>query len=505
MFKSSVSTTPRCFGVLLVMLVGACLSPEAVVAQIPNEYKAQINRQVALTAAQPAKISARLIAPEIQVGSRSQVEITILNADNEPLTAKEDWPCAVAIQFPSGKSVTQTGWIKKGASSGQFEFVAEEAGLVSVSVRPPLSGVRPYKLEAIVRRPQKSPKRNRSGPAGAALRPGDEHELAFSYVDGNGPARLVLASLTAGPDPSGSGQNPQDHAHATPNAPVLHLAVSDLGGSYRANGKDAALISANYESPDFSPAPTDIHMWFHWANGGSLNPQPLLIAKGTTSGATELTSLSPADVHVNFVSSTPPYRTEGDTEFTVHFVPPVVALVGPEKLSVVDNTPVMIVFLNASNEPVAPGRNWRVTLRCKQSKLHFAPATFDVQGSSPTGSAALFPVSWGSDTVEALLANYSPPPLSVVITGWMVLALCLGGGVAGGLAAYDKFKGSWLWRIFLGILGGAILTWLYVYLALPNVSVDIAHNTFSVFFVAVLGGYLGTTVLDFAAKQLGWI
>jgi hypothetical protein len=87
----------------------------------------------------------------------------------------------------------------------------------------------------------------------------------------------------------------------------------------------------------------------------------------------------------------------------------------------------------------------------------------------------------------------------------MILGLCLGGGLAGGLAAYNKFKGSWIWRIFLGILGGAVLCWLYVYLALPNVEANIAHNTLSVFFVALLGGYGGTSILDFAAKKFGWI
>lgn len=75
--------------------------------------------------------------------------------------------------------------------------------------------------------------------------------------------------------------------------------------------------------------------------------------------------------------------------------------------------------------------------------------------------------------------------------------------MAGGLAAYNKFKGSWLWRIFLGILGGAVLCWLYLYLALPNVDAGIAHNTVSVFFVALIGGYMRTTVLDFAATKLG--
>jgi len=109
----------------------------------------------------------------------------------------------------------------------------------------------------------------------------------------------------------------------------------------------------------------------------------------------------------------------------------------------------------------------------------------------------------GSDTVEAVVENYQSKPLVIVVTGWLVLALCLGGGTAGGLAAYDKLGGSLFWRIFLGILGGAVLCWFYVYLALPRVDINLAHNTFSVFFVALIGGYLGLAALDFAAERLG--
>lgn len=119
----------------------------------------------------------------------------------------------------------------------------------------------------------------------------------------------------------------------------------------------------------------------------------------------------------------------------------------------------MIVFFDAQKKPISPGKNWPVTLRWKQSKLRFTPQSFEVQPASPTGSAVLFPVWFGNDTVEAVVANYSPEPLTIVITGWLVLGLCLGGGAAGGLAAYDKFKGSWIWRIFIGILGGAVLCW----------------------------------------------
>jgi hypothetical protein len=285
----------------------------------------------------------------------------------------------------------------------------------------------------------------------------------------------------------------------------LHISLSDPGGTYHANGTDAAVITVVFESPDSSPAPVDIHIWFKWTNGSLNPPQPLQIKKGTFSATTQLNSSSPAEIRLTFVNSSPAYQAQGDTDVVLHFVPMGAALIGPQQLSVVDNTPVMLVFYDGNQNPVAPGKNWSVTLRSTQSKLHFTPASFEVQAASPSGSTLLFPVSWGSDTVEAVVANYSIKPLTLVITGWMILGLCLAGGVAGGLAAYNKLKGSWMWRIFLGILGGGILCWLYVYLALPNVEANIAHNTFSVFFVALLGGYGGISVLDFAAKKLGWM
>jgi hypothetical protein len=493
-----------CFGVLSAILTASSATSWASAQKLPSEYNAQIKQQAALAAAQPAKVSAKLIATEILVGSNAEVEITLLNAENLPVAAKQDWHCEVSIHYRSGKSSTQTTWIKKGEASGNFEFVAAEAGLVTLNVSPMSGGLRPDKLTIIVRPTQAPSKKKKSVPANSALPSIRTYPTALSIRTGGQSAGLKLASLALAAAPNGSSQNPQIQGATTKKAAVLHLSVSDVGGNYFANGRDAAVITAVYEGADLSPAPADIHVWFHWADG-YLDPQPLQILKGAYSGTTKVTSLRPADVQVNFVSSTPSYEAQGDTQFTVHFVPPMAVLIGPEKLSVVDNSPVMIVFLDAQNNPVAPGKNWAVTLRSHQSKLHFAPQSFEVQGTSPSGTSALFPVALGSDTVEAVMANYQLQSRAIVITGWLVLALCLGGGLAGGLAAYNKFRGSWLWRIFLGILGGAVLSWLYVYLALPNVSSNLAHNTFSVFFVSVLGGYLGTTVLDIAAKRFGWI
>ena len=485
--------------VFLLTVVCSCSTSAKPSRQVSDEARAQIKQQAELMATQPVKLRVAMLTSELRVGAKLRIEITVLNARNQPLIAKSDWKCEVLVRFPSGKSSSQTVSIKKGQESAQSEFTAAEAGLTSILVRPLFEQTRSDNIEVIVR-PAKSKTRHKLLGAFAAfdrryaqISPGQDHVT--------GP-RLEMASLS----------QPTEESPALPpsqeggtGAPVLHLSWNDPNGNYRANGKDAAIITVTFESRDLSPAPTDIHVWFHWTTGSLDPPQPLEIKKGTFAATAQVTSVSPGDVHFSFVSSTPTYLAQGDTDSVLHFIPPGAALVGPDKLSVVDNTPIMIVFYDAQQNPVAPGKNWTVTLRSSQSKLRFAPQSFQVQANSPLGSAALFPVSWGNDKIDAVVADYTLQPLKVVITGWLVLGLCLGGGLAGGLAAYKKFRGSWKWRIFLGVLGGAILCWLYVYLALPNVDVNIAHNTFSVFFVALIGGYGGTTVLDLAAKQLGWL
>ena len=58
----------------------------------------------------------------------------------------------------------------------------------------------------------------------------------------------------------------------------------------------------------------------------------------------------------------------------MHSIPNGAALVGPNQLSIIDNTPVSLVFYDANNNPVAPGKKCTVTLRSDGSRLHFAPA-----------------------------------------------------------------------------------------------------------------------------------
>ena len=494
----SPSTKVLFVSAIFVPLLGSPLAGGLSARQASSQATAQINRQVVQFAAQPVKVTATTLAPAT-VGAKSQIQVALLNADNQPVPAKEDSQFEVTIAPPSGASVSQPLVIKAGQSIAQFDFSPAQAGVTSITVRPIGGGVvRPNQTVIVVRPPAKSVKtKKRKNPQGSLVWPGwgtaGERPWAAATT------RLGFRTVAVSLDSSASSPGPKGPGTPQPPSPVLHIFVDNIADPHYATGKDAAVISAIYDSPDLSPAPTDIDIYFQLTTGSLDPPPPLKIPKGSFKATTQLTSTSPADVHVTFGNSTPAYSPQGDTDFTIHFVAPLVHVNVPDTLSVVDNPSITVDFRDEHGNQISTGQSYQVSLHSEQSKLRIVPNPFQ----PPTGHADLFPVSVGSDTIDAAVTNYPTQKLDIVITGWLVLGLCLAGGVAGGLAAYNKFKGSWLWRIFLGILGGAILCWLYIYLALPSVNVNIAHNTFSVFFVALLGGYAGTASLDFAAKKLG--
>ena len=488
----------------LLFAVGAV--PNASAQQIPAQARAQMRQNAQFFLAQPSRLSVRAASQGIRVGERAAVTITLLNPDNQPVAASQDLVLNVSMEAPSGTATAQQVTIPKGENSAQFEFQATQTGLTSIIVRPTSGDIRPDKTDVLVVRSRTRHRRLRLPappiqPSGSSiLGPTRQRPFDTGGVARLLPARFVLTPVLEPPAPA-----PQNPPPVANNSARIHLSVNNVGAEFKADGTDTAVISAYYESQDGTPAPSNIHLWFTNSNG-ELDPRPLQISAGGYSGETHLTSRWPATVHVQFVSATPSLPVDGDTAFDIHFVPPVgaVVLVGPSKLSVVDNEPIIVVFQDEHGNPISTGKNWRVTLHTRQSKLRLAPNNVvEINQDSPVGSAQLFPLEVGKDTVEAFMPTFTPKPIEIFITGWLVLGLCLFGGVAGGLVAYDKFRGSLFWRIFLGILGGAVLCWLYVYLALPRWDWRIAHNTFSVFFVALIGGYAGLTALDFAAGQLG--
>jgi hypothetical protein len=497
----------RTEGGLAMLFSLVLLATASAHAQISPQVENEIKQQAASLASQPVRLALRLPSKEVAAGSTTNVRVTLVSADNKSVPANRDWQVSVEVQLPSGAKTTQRLLIPRGQTSEDVQISSKELGLASITASPTTPGIRPARTDFLVLPANAAPQSTAAAkqkPNSYLIPPRNRREESAALA-------VTARFQTVRFEPPGGSGDP-GRMPGSPavrrNSPRLHISVDNAGSDFIANGSDPAVISAYFESPDGKPAPRNINVWFTFTRG-SLSPGALEIPKGSYSGATDLTSNWPGDVHVAFVNSNPTYPAEGSTEFDVQFVPLGVVLAGPDKLSVIDSVPVLVVFVN-DRGPIAPGWDWPVTLRTSQSKLALTPVSLIVKGDSPLGSAMLLPRSVGSDTIEAVVSDYEPLPLPVVITWRAVLVLCLGGGVLGGIAAYQQFRGSWFWRVFLGLVGGAFFSWLYVFLALPtmvggNLVGNIAHNTISVFFVSIIGGYMGTRALDFSARKLGWL
>jgi len=98
-------------------------------AQLSNQAQAQISQEAASLANEPAMLAVTPLAQGTAVGKKSEVQISLLNADNRPVAAKSDSQYEVTLQSSSGSLSSQKVWIKKGESSTHFQFVPDAAGL----------------------------------------------------------------------------------------------------------------------------------------------------------------------------------------------------------------------------------------------------------------------------------------------------------------------------------------------------------------------------------------
>lgn len=496
----------RSSAAILFLAVVADLS---VSAQLSPEANARIKMQAAALASKPSRLELKPQSKGVPAGQAVPVSVTLISADNKPVQAQQDCRVNIVLRLASGATASQAVVISKGKTTASVQLTPDNAGLASVTATTPAGDIRPASTNILVlpsklkTRPAKkktaAPANKHSTELISPGLPGTDTRLSHARALQLTAARFELrdSARRAGDDPPAA----QPVAY-----PQLHFAADNAASDYIANGIDAVVISAYYESRDGSPAPRNINIWFTYTRG-SLSPAPLQIPKGSYSGSARLTSTWPGGAHIAFVNSNPPYAVEGNTAFDIQFVPLGIVLNAPEKLSVIDDVPVSAVFVN-DRGPIAPGKDWPVTFQTSESKVGFSPDRVIVKADSAIGSAVVMPKSVGSDTIEAVVPGYEPKPIKIDVTWKFVLALCLIGGALGGIAAYEQFKGSWFWRIFLGLIGGAFLSWLYVFLALP-VTIEgtavgnIAHNTVSVFFISLLGGYAGLRVIEFAAKKLG--
>jgi len=498
--------------------------------------QARMERQAQLAARGPMRLGVKPLAKVYRVGDRVELQITLLDAYDQPVAASARIEVMVETVSPSNKKNTATVNFQPGESVQSFKYFATEEGLIRITVRHKDNQLREGYFAVLVSKPIARPKpvKTKFNGPNAFSYPGLRWPDAGGYRSEVRPAALRWVSFSDPNErstgwPVAAGRNaelhpitlrwdslpdPQDPGSGTPNQPgpagprlLFHVpGAQDSGGGpeFLADGRDGAQILVFYMSPDGSAAPTNIHVWLTWSNG-ELDPQPLMIRQGESFGVAKLRSRWPVEARIEFVLSAPPYPLEGARRYAVKFGPPIygISVVGSQRLSLVDSGMLLAELFDNDGNPVQTTTRRTVTFTPISPKLRLLPTQADILPGSSSTTAAVLPVGLGHAKLNVSTPGYKSVIVEVEVTGLSVILLCLAGGIAGGFCAFNAFKGSLLWRIFLGVIGGAILSWLYVYVALPKVDSRIAHNLVSVLFVSIIGGYLGIQALDLAAKQLG--
>jgi hypothetical protein len=199
---------------------------------------------------------------------------------------------------------------------------------------------------------------------------------------------------------------------------------------------------------------------------------------------------------------------QGNSTVKIAFSPPIHGF-GPAtteqvvKMSLIDREPLVGCFFDGEGQCIQTDRKRQVNVSSTNPTLHVEPASFDIDANQGTATFYLEPTWSGTANLEMWTPGHGKQRIAIEISIWLVVALCLIGGTIGGIAAKGKLAGSVWWRIFIGIVAAIVLVWLCVYAVLPQTSSMIAHSLISVLVVGIVGGYLGTQVLDFAGKKLG--
>jgi hypothetical protein len=488
----------------LLAALALCFSPNVLSAS--SQAQSQMRLRASRAAAGPIKLDIEPGTSSAIINSNVPLTISMRNADNQPATWAQ--PCTVSLEitFPSKKVQKLSVVIPLGRSSVPANFLASEYGVVQLRVIESTNSLSPSGNTVFIVPP---PKSGKYAPVTALPHDANGQELTRAV---HAPPRLVLASWRlSSPEPP-----PQDIGPTTaptpappilPPTPQLILVKADGKDEVLADGKDFARIAIYYMGPVDNRAPADITILLK-ATRGTFTPQSMIIHKGHSTAATQLVSSTVGNSVVSIVQSSPNYAVTGDSSLTVSFVPAIIGF-GPAtsepvvKMSLIDREPLVGCFFDAQGQCIQTDRKTEVHFHPISSSLYVNQDTFNLDPNASGATAYLQPTWHGTTSVEMWMPNHPRQSITVQISIWLVLTLCLVGGAIGGLVAQHTSGGSFLWRPIIGVVAGIVLVWGCVYAVVLQTSSVFAHSLIGVFVVGILGGFGGTRVLDGFLKKFG--
>lgn len=457
-------------------------------------------------AADPVRLTVEADRLEVAPGETVELTVGLRDAEDQPASAPRDLAIHLVLVRDDEEVGAANVTIAQGASSARHDVEAKGAGLVEVRAEHPElrsggaffhvragagSTLRTATLSQPIQPavplqhpglPRPDVVARESEPESAADSP--EEGIASDEVE----AEKAEAAAPAGPP--------------APEKPRLILRSSPRRGLL-ANGKDPATIYAFLQGG--APSGYRIHLV---PDTGELDPLPLHIPTGRSSGTARLTATRPGRVKVEYVSADPGLGGVEPELLEVEFEPPITSLhvTAPDSIWVGDTGEIVAHLTNdVSGEPVQTSTERRVTFDVTAGRVRLGTHAVTVPPGASEARTTITGEWWGDATIAVSTPNLLTQTASLTIEfPWALLAVAVAGSLAGGLIAwtYGKGKRKWLWqRLFTGLVTGLVFYWLLLLTQIVP-STALAHPL-GVFAVAVLGGWLGTEVFDLALDRLG--
>lgn len=294
------------------------------------------------------------------------------------------------------------------------------------------------------------------------------------------------------------------HGHA--NVAVTINEGSEAGGAFRA-GVQSATIQALFEADDGGSAPAPIYIWLS-PDHGNPDHNPLVIPScGIASNEGHL-GLGYAGVSSIAYTITPTiYNVPAHASLRAAFVPIVgIGVIppppNPQILSLIDRGPMAVEFFDWQGYSVKNDVMRSVSFVSNNSSV-VGPrdSVVNVEPGALSADTLLLPYRIGTGTVFVSSQGLKTATHDVQVIGWAVIAVCLCGGLIGGIVLYLTSKGSIFARVFVGEAGAIVLSWAYVFMLLPKVDSTVAHNYITVLVVSLIGGYMGIKAIDLVIKR----
>ena len=456
-----------------------------------SAYSQLMRQQAQEAILRPAKVD---IVPVDQLNQTTRpvrVEVVLRSSIGQPVAAQDATTVEVTATQPSGHVVRQSVTFAPGESSKTTELSLTESGVTKLRARQEKDALLESTNYVNVAPPQKQKRRSRR--ASQRSLPHSELRPRFEFAR----PRFLHAALYQEPN--------QPTAFTATAGLMLKVSGENDATGVRADGIAFARVQIFYMAD--TPPATDIKVWVSPSNG-DISANPIIISKNQLMGEAHWTSKSPiAAAKLSIVTTNPKVPFAGSTEATVIFGAPILGigfLNPPWKISIVDSATVTAVFFDADGNPVPTGTKRDYRFVSNSPILRLQPDHASVDPGASDFSTIATPTFVGESQIEVVSPGYISKPQKVKVTGLVVLLLCVVGGILGGLLSYINSQGKLWARIVTGVIVGAVASWAYVFVGLPNIQSMILHTQISVLFVSVLAAFAGVKTLSVITKALNF-